>query len=217
MIVAGLPKLPDNHPLYHEWLIRKRTADRLIEHLGKTRALNLLEIGTGNGWLLHYLHQSLGLECAGIDMNVTELEQSERIFGHREGITFLYGDILSDTFQSPIADVIVVASAIQYFPDLEALLTKLLAILRPSGEIHILDSPLYTKQDALSAKSRSSEYFIISGHEAMTRHYFHHTWEALRAFQYQVLYDPESWQSRFKMVFRPDSPFPWIRISHPDF
>lgn len=217
LVVAGLPKLAHHHPLRREWLIRQRTAEKLAAYLGKANPANLLEIGCGNGWLLHYLHQSLSLECAGIDMNVTELEQAERVFGHREGITFVYGDIMSNLFHSPIADVIVVASAIQYFPDLEALIRKLLTLLHPSGEIHILDSPLYTRQQALAAKTRSHEYFSESGHEAMSRFYFHHTWETLREFNYRVIYNPDSWLVRFNRLFRTVSPFPWIKISHPDF
>jgi ubiquinone/menaquinone biosynthesis C-methylase UbiE len=215
--LASLPKVPVGHPLRQEWIIRQKTADKLVAYLHKARAVSLIEVGCGNGWLMNYLREQLSLDCAGIDMNVTELEQAERIFGHRDGFTLVYGDILSSAFQSSLVDVIVVASSIQYFPDLALLINKLLAFLRPHGEIHILDSPLYTTQEAMMAKGRSTEYFRQSGHEAMNRYYFHHTWESLQEFSYQVLYDPGSWQHRFNRVFRPDSPFPWIKISQSYF
>jgi SAM-dependent methyltransferase len=217
LITAGLPKVPVGHPLWQEWIIRQYAADRLVSHLRKSGPGKLIEVGCGNGWLMNYLRESLNLDCAGIDMNVTELEQAERIFGHREGFTLVYGDILSNAFHSPLADVIVLASSIQYFPDLALVINKLLSLLRPSGEIHILDSPIYTTQEALQAKGRSAEYFRQSGHEAMTRYYFHHCWESLREFNYHLLYDPGSWPNKISKMFKPVSPFPWICISHSDF
>ncbi len=215
--VAKLPIVPKDHPLRLEWMVRHQSTLKLVTHLRRSNPGKLLEIGCGNGWLTHYLHELLNVDCAGIDLNVRELEQAERVFGRKPDVNFVYGDVLSNSLKSPIADAIVVAGVIQYFPDLPALIIRLLQLLRPPGEIHILDSPLYTSGKALLARERSFDYFRKSGHENMIDHYHHHAWESLRGFSYDVLYDPNSWRSRLNRLYMTDSPFPWIRITHPEF
>jgi SAM-dependent methyltransferase len=211
-MLRKLPIVPNGHPLQKEWNIRHASARRLAEYLKNKKYKRLLEIGAGNGWLLHYLHSSLRVEAAGIDMNAFELEQAARVFGN-QAETFVYADIMSGVFNEAIADVIVVASAVQYFPDLRLLIDRLLKLLLPSGEIHILDSPLYNQQGADSARKRSDTYFRKEGAPAMSDHYHHHTWGSLQGYFYQVLYDPLTLRNKVRRVYMADSPFPWISIS----
>ena len=54
--VANLPEITVTHPHYKEWLIRKESSQKLIDHLKKTnQPLDILEMGCGNGWLCHRL------------------------------------------------------------------------------------------------------------------------------------------------------------------
>jgi ubiquinone/menaquinone biosynthesis C-methylase UbiE len=213
--LAKLPILPDQHILSHEWTIRKHSADKLVAHLRKKNPSTILEIGCGNGWLLHYIRQSLNVDAAGVDINQPELLQASRVFGKQDSLILVNGDILSHAFQGALADVIIVASAIQYFNNLPLLINKLLTLLMPSGEIHILDSPLYHKQTVGRASLRSTAYFSKTGSSGMANFYFHHTWESLRDFHFQVLYDPMTLQNKIKRKLGSASPFPWIRISAP--
>ena len=208
-----LPVVPRGHPLQMEWSVRKDSANKLASHLRNKRFTNLVEIGCGNGWLLHYLHDLLDIECVGIDLNVKELEQGARVFGNQEGLVFVHVDILSETFQEAFADVIVMASALQYFPDLASLLNRLLKLLRPSGEIHIIDSPFYTREEALLAKDRSDNYFRMAGAPDMNNLYFHHTWGSLQNFEHQIMHDPTTLPNKIRRLYLPKSPFPWIKIS----
>ncbi|HEX5171716.1 MAG TPA: class I SAM-dependent methyltransferase, partial [Cyclobacteriaceae bacterium] len=127
-------------------------------------------------------------------------------------ITFAHADILSQDFDQPIADVIILASVIQYFPKLENLFNKIKGLLKPFGEIHILDSPVYSERTVRSAKERSMNYFSRANQERMNSYYHHHTWDSLSGSDYDVLYDPESGWEKLKQVFIKDSPFPWLKL-----
>lgn len=210
--VGCLPDLPAGHPLYREWAIRKHTADALIHYLKKKKVNTLMEIGCGNGWMMSYLNQSLAVDCCGIDVNETELKQAVRLFGKNEKLTFVYADI-AELVLGPLADIIVLASAIQYFPDLTSLLGKLMGFLQAGGEIHILDSPIYTTRSIAAAKRRSNMHFDASGSSSMSKYYHHHSWEGFGKFDYTLLYDPNPLWNKLRRFVWSNSHFPWIRIT----
>jgi ubiquinone/menaquinone biosynthesis C-methylase UbiE len=211
-VVTKLPHIDPAHHAWKEWNIRKRSADRLVRFLKKKKPDTVLEIGCGNGWLTNYLHSYLQTDCCGIDINETELNQAASLFSKTESLNFLYADILSGIFDSPCIDIIVLASVFQYFPDPQKLLFNLQKILKPEGQIHILDSPFYNDQEVLQAKQRSEKYFAESGLAGMQSHYFHHSWKAIESFQFSIIHNPSSFLNSLLRKVRDDSPFPWIVI-----
>jgi ubiquinone/menaquinone biosynthesis C-methylase UbiE len=211
-VVAKLPRIDPAHHPSKEWNIRRRSADRLVRFLKKKKPLTILEVGCGNGWLTNYLHSQLEADCCGVDINETELKQAASLFGKAESLNFLYADILSGIFNQPCADIIVLASVFQYFPDPQKLLLNLQKILKSGGQIHILDSPFYSGQNVLTAKHRSEKYFTKSGHADMQYYYFHHSWKAIESFEFSIIYNPSSFFNGLLRKVREDSPFPWIII-----
>lgn len=212
--LPSLPNVQPQHPLIKEWKIRKRSADRLIGYFKKRRPVTVLEVGCGNGWLIHYIHSVIRAEYLGIDINKTELQQGVNAFGHNKNLFFLHADLLSSFFNSPITDVVIVASSIQYFADLRQLIQKLLKLLKPGGQIHILDSPIYEELSVDSARHRSANYFSSLGIPEMQSYYFHHSWESLRPFNPTIIYNPDTMWNRTLRQLRHNSPFPWIIIQN---
>jgi ubiquinone/menaquinone biosynthesis C-methylase UbiE len=211
--VAGkLPEINSSHPTANEWRVRKRSTERLIKFLKTKQSQTILEVGCGNGWLIHAIQSALQKECLGIDINEIELLQASRVFGRNHGLHFVYGDILSQVFNTPMADAIIVASVIQYFPDAQILIEQLLKLLKPGGQVHILDSPIYIQDTKEAARQRSEKYFKEMGQDEMRLHYFHHTWEVLKPFNYSIEYDPSSPFKKLWRLMSKDSPFPWIVI-----
>jgi SAM-dependent methyltransferase len=210
-IVTTLPRIPQHHPLYREWAVRRRSAKSLMRYLKKFDPDRILEIGCGNGWLTNFLASHLQADCCGVDVNEIELKQGVRLFSTTDRITFVYGDITSGVFDDCKTDVIICASVIQYFPNVTSLIDKLRGMLRPGGEIHIIDTPLYRDSDAAAAKARSVEHFTKLGHPAMASYYHHHAWESLSGYRYTVLHDPNSLPGRIKR-WMGHSPFPWIVV-----
>jgi len=158
-IAARLPSIPGDHPLADEWRARSASASRLVRHLSReSKPLSILDLGCGNGWLSNLLHKS-GHHVIGVDRNRRELKQAARLFGPRSGLSFLEADIFLAPFAAGYFDVVLLSSVIQYFFDLPALLRELSRYLKPRGEIHIMDSPLYSEAELEEAVRRSEQYY----------------------------------------------------------
>lgn len=210
-IAARLPQVPPNHPLAQEWQARADSCLRLKRYLARLRRpLAILELGCGNGWLSSQLAKLPEAWVCGLDFYSPELTQAVRLFSS-PNLMFLAADIFSAPFRRPTFDVIVLASVIQYFPDLAALLHALLPLLKPGGEIHLLDSPLYRSSDITAARQRTQAYFMALGYPHMAELYFHHLLSDLQEFSARCLYRPNSLRIRLKRgIGRAVSPFPWI-------
>ena len=110
-------------------------------------------------------------------------------------------------------DTIVLASVIQYFPDLPNLLQALRGLLRPGGEIHLVDSPLYPLDAVPAARERTQAYYTSLGFPEMANHYYHHPEDALVGLPARWLYLPGNLSARLsRWRGRDASPFPWIVI-----
>lgn len=205
-----LPEIAVGHPHYGEWKLRKESAERLKKYLaGKDRPLKILEVGSGNGWLSHFLSSIPGSEVTGVDINLSEFIQAQRVFHQRPNLLFVHGDIQSPEIANQTFDCIVFAACIQYFSSPKDLISFSLQKLKKNGEIHILDSNFYKRGAEVPAKKRTAGYFNSLGVPELTGFYFHHSIEELEPFSYDILYNP-SFLNRH--ILQNKNPFPWIRI-----
>lgn len=209
--LVRLPEIYQTHPHYAEWQQRKAAAEKLLQHLQKqNKALSILEIGCGNGWLCNYLAQMRNSIVTGQDINFSELQQAARVFTSVTNLGFIYGDLFDGILNRQTYDVIVLAAAVQYFPSLIKIIGFALDHLARSGELHIIDSPFYERADLSQAKQRTLDYYRDIGSAEMAAYYHHHCREDLSVFDYEVKYDPRSVINRFR---RNKPAFPWICIS----
>jgi len=207
--VLQLPSIEPSHIHYQEWQVRKRSVLRLIRYLEKkNKPLSILETGCGNGWLSGWVSVLNHSTVTGMDINKTELNQARRVFGARPNIHFVEGDLRTIEFGKKF-DLILFAASVQYFPVFEKIIRQSLNLLNPAGEIHILDSPFYKKEDLEQARRRSQLYYDSIGHGEMAGFYFHHCFDSLNPFSHKFLFDPTRLVNRF---FRKKDPFPWVRI-----
>lgn len=215
-IVRNLPGFDGPYSQKKEWMLRKITLTKLIAHFKSRRdKIRLLELGCGNGWLSHRLAISLNADIFGLDINEMELRQGARLFSDCRNLTFIHGDIFTVDIRKESFDIILLPSSIQYFPDLRQLLNRLLELLKPDGEIHIVDSPIYKSSiESQEAKRRSFSYFNGHGVPSMKEHYFHHSLLDLREFNYRILFRPNQFVSMFNRIIpgTPQPVFPWILI-----
>jgi SAM-dependent methyltransferase len=206
-IVKQLPAISDAHPLSGEWRVRAASSRRLAAYLGRHKSKVILELGCGNGWLANIMASAAGASVVGFDRANVELCQARRVFAHRE-LSWIAGDIFCGPFAERSFDVVVIASAIQYFSDVPHLIQALVPILRERGEIHILDSPLYAEEHVPAARERSRRYYEQLGFPEMAAHYYHHSPAVFSAYDPSWLYTPHV--DRNKPL--QDSPFPWVRL-----
>ncbi len=219
--VVRLPHVPPGHPLAAEWQLRRRSADHLLDYLTRrARPQRLLDLGCGNGWLGNAL-ASAGHTVYAVDLNQHELAQGARVFGANPRLRFLYADVFEAGLPlgAPPAklDGIIVAAAVQYFPDLRALIERLFELLEPGGQIHFLDSPFYTPATVAAARARTQAYYARIGFPQMLPFYQHHLSAALTTFN-PVRQNPQPLGRLGRLLGRwlGRAPlFPWYVISKP--
>lgn len=187
--------------------------------MAKSGSLRILELGCGNGWLVHALSAIKDSRIIGLDINLFELKQASEAFEEVRNVTFLYGDIYEDILLKGSFDIIVLAASIQYFNDIEKLLKRLFELLdNNKGEIHIIDSPLYNDDQLSAAATRSARHYDSLGHPELKNYYFHHSHNTLRSYNFRKLYNASSIQNKIlrKFIFKDLSPFSWIQVSNKD-
>ena len=209
-----LPFPSENNTHKKEWDLRAKSFIRFKEYLKqKNTDLNILDFGCGNGWFCGQLSKSFNHNFYCVDVNITELTQGRRVF-NSEKLKFIYADIFSAKLPDYSFDLIIINAAIQYFPDLNRLIDKLLTVLNDRGEIHIIDSPIYSEGEAGRAKQRTINYYLSIEFPEMSANYYHHTWDKLANYNYSVIYNLHSFKKRIiKLLSIKDSPFPWIKIT----
>lgn len=208
--VLHLPEIKKGHLHYSEWEMRKQSCRKMVNYLQKKqRSLKILETGCGNGWLSHQLSMLPGADVIGSDVNFTELQQAARVFGSTPNLQFIYGDIRSEVFENMLFDIVVFAASVQYFPSLTEIINSTFKLLKPQGEIHIIDSHFYKSGEAVIAKKRTDEYYDQLGFPEMADHYFHHCLSELGAFSFKILYKPFPFAG---LLSGNSNPFTWVCI-----
>lgn len=208
--VAQLPVIANTHPHYKEWQVRNESSQKLINYLQKRKQPNdILEVGCGNGWLSHRLSIISGSRVIGIDINFLEIEQAARVFQNITNLHFIYTPANSEFFKEKGFDTIVFAASLQYFESLTGIINSTLRLLKPGGEIHIIDSPFYSQSELNPARKRSRLYFDTAGFPEMIHYYFHHSLDELNNYNYSILHDPKRIFNKFSRL---KNPFYWFRI-----
>jgi SAM-dependent methyltransferase len=216
-VVAQLPYPPEGKvPNAAEWKVRAASIEKLKKWFASLKqAAKLLDIGCGNGWAAARLAEHLLLDVVAIDVNVEELEQAERVF-KKPNLSFCYGDIFEDIFPEASFDFIVLNASAQYFPDLPALIGRLLYFLKKDGTIHIVDTPFYQDDEIAAAKARSERYYASLDCTEMAAHYFHHKLSDLRGFNVEMQLPSRGMVSRLKSLLSQKATpgFAWLQIRH---
>ena len=211
--VRNLPQIAATHLHFKEWLLRKRSCQRLIEYLDqKNKPLHILEIGCGNGWLSAQLAKNTSGRVVGMDINKEELAQAARVFSDIPNLEFIPGDIRSGQLEHNSFDIIVFAASLQYFSSLTEIMQPAFQSLRGGGEVHILDTNFYKKNEVDVARQRTKDYYASLGFPEATNYYYHHCIEDLKNFSAKILYDPVSWMNKFS---KNKYPFFWVCIKKP--
>jgi len=192
-----LPDIQPGHTNEKEWAIRKRSSDRLINFLKKQqRGLNILEIGSGNGWLAAKLANIPHVKVTGLEPSRIETEQAQRVF-KKNNLNFITGSFNKQLFKErPKFDIIIFAASIQYFPIFKDIIEDAFALLNPDGCVHILDTNFYKKDEMQIAKERCQEYYNSLGFPLMGTNYFHHLQDDINCFKHQIMFNPRNLWNR---------------------
>jgi ubiquinone/menaquinone biosynthesis C-methylase UbiE len=196
-----------------EWNFRAQSFLRLKKYLShKKSGLNILDLGCGNGWFAAKILSEQNHNFYCLDINMNDLKQGARIFASKN-LKFIYADLFAVKFPRSSFDIVIMNSSIQFFSDLKSLLRELFYLLKPPGEIHIIDTPFYDDEELVLAKNKSIRYFELLGFPKMKENIFQHSYKSLNNFNHVFLYDPRTFTNKFlRAAFGKDSPYPWIMI-----
>jgi len=122
-------KAPNTMGMLSPWRLRRAQAFATMLRPGD----RVLDLGVGDGALLRYLIDTVGIEGYGIDLSPRAVD-----FCHILGLNVILGDvnrpihdILSEGFGADsIFDVVICSEIIEHLPDPEALLLSLRAVAR---------------------------------------------------------------------------------------
>lgn len=208
--VKRLPYALEDDPHYKEWLCRLHSSQKVLRYLqGKDFNCSdwLLDIGCGNGWFSNLLAQTQTANVLAVDINQNELEQAARVF-KCDNLYFAYLDLLRDKRLLEPVKLICFNSSFQYFDQPIELLDLCLSLLTDDGEIHILDTPIYSVEEVAAAKQRSQDYYRQLHADDMIDFYQHHSRSLFEGYKVEWLYLPAKKPQRRST----DSPFPWLKI-----
>lgn len=171
----ALPNVPEDHPYSKEWKQRKESMEWLRKFLAENfpkRTLDILDAGAGNCWLTRHLaewgHNTIALD---IDDDPRDGLRAGNNFLTSLPISFqrVRADFAQLPFVDSVFDLVIFNGSFHYALDQGQLLDEALRVVRPSGAIVVIDSPVYTttedgeKMLSERAEQGRARYLTIMG------------------------------------------------------
>ncbi len=198
--LSKLPVISKQHLLYNEWKMRENTLKMLKKYLdNRNDIVNILDLGCGNSWMSNRLSEINGKNIFAIDVNNEELKQAARVFKN-ENLIIIHGDIFNLDSSFFRFDSIIISGVLSYFPNPKELIEKCITLLKPNGELHLIDNLFYSSAEIQSASERSAIYFNELGYPEMSKHFFHLNEELLNNFSTSIVYKPNRIINKLKKI-----------------
>jgi SAM-dependent methyltransferase len=141
----SLPRVPNHDPQHGIWHIRERSFRRLLELIGKTTCLKILDVGAGNAWLSNQLarhgHTVAALDLSddvrdGLGARMHYLTSFECYQAEFDCLPFCEGQF----------DLTIFGASLHYSAAPEVTLREAKRVLADGGKIIVMDSPFYSNE-----------------------------------------------------------------------
>lgn len=147
------------------WAIRAKSLDALVKKVvlpleqQSGKALRILDLGAGNGWLSYRLSER-GHSLAAVDLRVDSLDGLGACVNYPVSFLSAQADFDHLPFGSEQADLVIFNAAFHYSRDYEQTLTEAGRLLVKGGLVVVLDTPVYAAEEsgATMVKERSEQY-----------------------------------------------------------
>jgi SAM-dependent methyltransferase len=134
--MLAVPYLPSR-----QWAVRARTFEAFVKLVSQDKAIRVLDLGAGNGWLSYRLTLN-GVACVAVDVRDDDVDGLGASFCYR-GFERVVASFEALPLDDHMFDIAVFNAALHYAIDLGAVLAEAQRVVRPGGRIVILDSPFY--------------------------------------------------------------------------
>ncbi len=145
----ALPFPPSAHPLAGMWRQRARSFTTLLkrvvaplEQRRQGRPLHILDLGAGNGWLAYRLARR-GHHLAGVDLAVNPWDGLGAHVHYDRPFTPIQAEFGALPLAPAQADLLLFNASFHYAQDYAQTLAEARRVLRPDGQLAILDTPVY--------------------------------------------------------------------------
>lgn len=151
------------------WRIRRESFAHLLDRasrLSRGRALRILDLGAGNGWLSHRLAEA-GHHPVALDRLDDPVDGLGACRHYAVRFPAVQGDFDALPFVPSQFDVVVFDGSLHYSPDPPATLAEARRMLQPSGAIVVMDSPMFARANDGEAmlkderRRMSAEYGLV--------------------------------------------------------
>lgn len=139
-------------PLAAQWRIRARTFDVFLRRVvaplerERRRALEVLDLGAGNGWLSARL-AARGHRCVAADLRVDDVDGLAAAAPFARRLPRMFGRVAASFDALPLRprlfDLVVFDASLHLAEDLPRVLAEAARAAAPGGRVAILDSPFY--------------------------------------------------------------------------
>jgi len=149
-------------PLARQWAVRAKSFDAFVKQvlnpMAATRALEILDLGAGNGWFCHRV-ASMGHRAVALDVRDDDVDGLGAARDFLIAVPGLFSCIKASFDDLPFCpnsfDITLFNASLHYARDLRQVLAEAMQVTRPGGVVAILDSPFYAHErdgDAMVAE-----------------------------------------------------------------
>jgi SAM-dependent methyltransferase len=140
-------------PLARQWAVRAKSFDAFIRHvlhpLEHGAALEILDLGAGNGWLTQRVARR-GHKAVALDIRDDEVDGLGAAAEFLRRTPDLFTRVIASFEDMPLAtgrfDITLFNASLHYTRDLLRVLTEAVRVTRPGGVLVIMDSPFYDRE-----------------------------------------------------------------------
>ncbi len=141
--------------------LQRQVLPELEKRIG--RALTVIDLGAGNGWLSHRI-AARGHAVAALDLVVS---REDGLGAHRfyhEPFTPVQAEFDHLPFVTGTVDLAIFNASLHYSTSYEASLLECRRVLAACGSLVIMDTPIYTKRESGEAMVRERENRFLRTH-----------------------------------------------------
>lgn len=161
----ALPECDPAHPVAWQWQFHQRTLAALHGEVVPPRgpSLSILDLGAGLGWLSHRLAEH-GHRVAAVDITVDDQDGLGAIRHYDAGWPALQAEFDALPLADGQADLVIYNASLHYSTDYATTLREGLRVLRDSGRLVIVESPVYRL-------AKSGEQMVAERHASFEKRY----------------------------------------------
>jgi SAM-dependent methyltransferase len=143
-----LPSVAADDPHAGTWRVRRESFAHLLDRArqaGGGRALKVLDLGAGAGWLSHRLAEA-GHQVVAVDRLDDDVDGLGACRHYASRFVAVQADFDALPFEAGQFDLAVFDGSLHYSPDPAATLAEAKRVLTPSGAIAVMDSPMFARE-----------------------------------------------------------------------